>query len=406
MINIPFKLNNIQRIRLIYMFGYNCFFILPVLVLYYNYKGLSTGDFFLLQSIFSIIVFIIEIPTGYIADIYSRKRVIIISVFLWLIGLALLLSADSFISFALAETVMAFSRAFLSGTLQAYLYDALALQNEKDKALNEQGKLEAYALASTAISSLVGGFLFHTYKPLPIIISIIFCIIGTIISLTLPNIKEEKKKIHGIKNKLKDISEITKFATKYNQELKLLMFYPAIIFSATSILFWFIQTYLETLGVSYNYFGVIMFITLSMKSLFAYNADKINIKFGLARIIVTMFICVQSTLILLYLSTIYEFYLFGNIIVIIGIMLSVSMINGIGISTFTVLINHRIETKDRATIISIFQMVRRVILSPIMFMMKPIIDNYGMSSATIFVLITTSLSIVPLIKLYKLNIIR
>jgi len=60
---------------------------MPIIVLFYFDNGLSMTDVFLLQAIFSIFIVIIEIPSGYIADIFGRKTTIIFATIFSFIGL-------------------------------------------------------------------------------------------------------------------------------------------------------------------------------------------------------------------------------------------------------------------------------------------------------------------------------
>ena len=47
-------------------------FILPIMFLFYQDKGLSIGDVFLIQGLWAVSVFFLEVPSGYIGDICSR----------------------------------------------------------------------------------------------------------------------------------------------------------------------------------------------------------------------------------------------------------------------------------------------------------------------------------------------
>jgi MFS family permease len=53
-------------------------FATPIIVLFWQDNGLSMAQIMILQSIYSILVVVLEIPTGYIADIYGRKKSLII----------------------------------------------------------------------------------------------------------------------------------------------------------------------------------------------------------------------------------------------------------------------------------------------------------------------------------------
>ena len=61
-------------------------FCLPTLMLFYSFKGLGMGDFFLIQGISQLSIFILEIPTGYIGDLFSRKSTLIIGTLAWIVG--------------------------------------------------------------------------------------------------------------------------------------------------------------------------------------------------------------------------------------------------------------------------------------------------------------------------------
>ena len=48
--------------------------LLPILVPLYLSCGLKVSDVFLVQGAFALTVLILEIPSGYLADRYGRKR--------------------------------------------------------------------------------------------------------------------------------------------------------------------------------------------------------------------------------------------------------------------------------------------------------------------------------------------
>jgi len=53
-------------------------FATPIIVLFWQDNGLSMMQIMILQSIYAILVTVLEIPTGYIADIYGRRKSLII----------------------------------------------------------------------------------------------------------------------------------------------------------------------------------------------------------------------------------------------------------------------------------------------------------------------------------------
>ena len=65
-------------------------FLLPVLFLFYQQYGITVGDFFLLQGLSALLCLLLDVPCGYLADIYSKKKVLIFSGTLLFLRFALL----------------------------------------------------------------------------------------------------------------------------------------------------------------------------------------------------------------------------------------------------------------------------------------------------------------------------
>ena len=63
-------------------------FLLPIMVLFYQDKGATVGDVFLIQGAWAISVFFLEIPSGYLGDLCSRKTMVALSFLVSIISAA------------------------------------------------------------------------------------------------------------------------------------------------------------------------------------------------------------------------------------------------------------------------------------------------------------------------------
>ena len=59
---------------------------MPIIVLFFQEHGLTLTEVMILQSIYSFSVALFEIPSGFIADVFGRKRTIVLSTIFTFIG--------------------------------------------------------------------------------------------------------------------------------------------------------------------------------------------------------------------------------------------------------------------------------------------------------------------------------
>lgn len=101
-------------------------FFAPVALLVRTQAGVSEHIFFLLQALLSGVIFLGEIPTGFITDKIGYRKSLILAQVLLLGARSLLLAAfvsRSLALFVLEAVVEGIATCFTSGTGSAYLYD-------------------------------------------------------------------------------------------------------------------------------------------------------------------------------------------------------------------------------------------------------------------------------------------
>ena len=122
---------NIWKIYLFNIFSSLTFFV-PIIVLFWQDNGLNLTQIMILQSLFALAIVILEVPTGYFADIVGRKRSLILASFFLTIGVFVYSIGHNFYQFLIAEILWAFGVSLISGTDSAFIYDTLKdLKQEK-----------------------------------------------------------------------------------------------------------------------------------------------------------------------------------------------------------------------------------------------------------------------------------
>lgn len=151
---------NFQRILVLSFF--QVFLVLmPIIVLFFESRGLTLPEIFLLQAWFAAVVLVMEAPSGYLADLLGRKRVIVAGAFFIGVGHSILLFAEGFWQLALFESCLGLGLSLVSGSDLALLYDTeLALHEDarrKRKAVRRLFTTQnvSEALAATTCSVLL-----------------------------------------------------------------------------------------------------------------------------------------------------------------------------------------------------------------------------------------------------------
>ncbi len=147
-------------LRLFYAYSFFLEFVLlyPVYMLLFEARGLSLVEITALMVIWSVPVFVLEFPSGVLADKWSRKHLILIGTTFKFTAYLLWLFADAFLMFALGFVLWGVQVAMCSGATEALLYDVLASYNEASEYEKIAGRARFYSGIGLALSMLLGGF--------------------------------------------------------------------------------------------------------------------------------------------------------------------------------------------------------------------------------------------------------
>jgi len=148
-----------EKNYLLYKFVQHLVPVYPVYLLLFESKGLSVQQISLLLAIWSFPLVILEIPTGILADNWSRKKLLVMGSMQKALAYFIWLFADGFWLFAAGFVLWGTAGAFVSGTEQALLYDSLKSDGKESSFDRVYGKGNYYESIAVAVSCLSGGFL-------------------------------------------------------------------------------------------------------------------------------------------------------------------------------------------------------------------------------------------------------
>lgn len=155
-----------RNIKLEYFFRFFCNFAMidGIFVLYLQQKGLSLWQISILEAIFHATSLITEIPSGALADLLGRKRVLLASRMCGILSSLIMLLAHQMWLLGIGFVFTAWSYNLLSGSEEALLYDSFLGLGNEEKYIKTNGRLEFIAEISQGIALFSGGFLAkHSY---------------------------------------------------------------------------------------------------------------------------------------------------------------------------------------------------------------------------------------------------
>jgi MFS family permease len=343
---------------------------IPIIVLFFQENGLSMRQVFLLQALFSVAVISLEVPTGYFSDIFGRKKSIIIGGILATTGFIIYSQAYTFWGFLLAEITLGFGVSFVSGADSAMLYDTLLEKGKEFEYQKREGRGQGIGMLSESLASVLGGFLALVSLRFPLYCdaAVTFLIIPVALTLTEPKKQEAKK----TENSLKAMLRLVKFSLHDHKEVKWLIIYSAAVAASTLTMFWFIQPYLLAMGVPLGFFGVTLAGLLLTAAFFSWHAHKIENILGKKNSLILLI--VLPALGYLLLSSLWfvwagVFILFFYIARGINNPITLDYINGL------------ISSDVRATVLSVKNLVGRVMFSVVGPLVGWINDVFSLKAA-------------------------
>ena len=382
MVNQPLESNyssDIWKFYLASALSGFAFFYNGVDTLYFRHFQLSFEQVGILASSGLFATLICEIPTGSFADIYGKKKSILVGSFISLIGLLLLAFGSSFIVFTAAFVLLGAGKAFQSGADSALLYDFLSSVHKQDDYIKHQSRMQSAFISIDIISGSLGFLLFAINVRIPFFISVAAMVLVIVVQFTLketvsiasPRGNVLKKYIYQIKQGLlitfrsKLILWLTGFAFIY---------FLASRFFGQVVLLPFFQ---EAKGFNTNQLAIMGFIWNIIQTLLVFMVSHIERKMGQRLSFLTVVFLFPASLFALALSN--NFLLSA---VIIGIYFATMSFQEIIVNSY---LNAHIDNSYRSTILSVNSMCLSGLTVMVLPVLGSITDSVGLSNVLLLV---------------------
>ncbi|HBI7065914.1 TPA: tetracycline efflux MFS transporter TetA(P) [Clostridium perfringens] len=334
-----------------------CFSLVATVMVVYHIEivHLNPLQLILVGTTLELACFIFEIPTGIVADVYSRKLSIVIGGVLTGVGFILEGSISSFVFVLVAQIVWGLGSTFISGSLEAWI-----AEEEKNKDLDEiyikgaqAGQIGAFI--GIVLSTVIANFSVR----LPIIVSgVLFIILALFLWLYMPE-NNFKPSAPGDLNTFKKMVYTFKSGLKFVKSKSIIMILLAVTlfyglssegYDRLSNAHFLQDTTLPKLGnlSSVTWFGIFGILGMILSFIVMHFMAK-NLKNEDNRKNGKLLLCIN----ILYISSMLIFALTKNFSLMLIAYLATNTFRIINEPIFSAWLNGHIDDNSRATVLSI-----------------------------------------------------
>jgi len=253
---------------------------MPIVVPFYESNGLSMKDIMVLQAFYSVAIVVLEIPSGYMADVIGRKKTLIIGAIFGTTGFMTYSLSHGFTGFLVAEIILGIGQSCISGADSAMLYDSLLEKGQKEKYTRYEGRITSLGNIAEAVAGIIGGLLAGISLRLPYIAQTAISLIALPAAITL---REPARKVPLIRASFMEILRIANFALFRDRPLRRNIFFSAITGTATLTMAWFAQPFFEYSKIDILWFGVLWTSLNLTAALASYSAHYFERRLGRTR---------------------------------------------------------------------------------------------------------------------------
>jgi len=348
---------------------------MPIIWLFYQENCLGLTDLFIIQSIYSVTIALIEIPSGYIADVLGRRNSMIIGMFFGFIGMIIYSFSFGFEGFLMAALSLGIGQSFISGSDTALMYDSLVQLKRSNEFIKLEGRTISMGNLAEAFAFIVGGLLAEISLRTPFYFQVGIAFIGFVIATLLVEPKMDRLK-DGKSKPWKNIKNIIRYSLKENLTLRYYILYSSIIGCGTLTMAWFSQPYFISIGINSKFYfgllGAILNLAVAIPSFYAHKIEE-SIKTKTLLILILLLICIC------YFTMSLTTSLWGLLL-----LLLFYITRGVATPVLRDYMNRHIPSEMRATVMSIRSFIIRILFASISPFFGYLADVYSLHQALLF----------------------
>ena len=266
-------IKKVTKLFYLQQFTSNCIVIYPFYAIMFSERsGLSTAEISALFGWWILVALLSELPTGTLADKFSRRSVIILSNVMQATAFAMWLIMPSFIGYGIGFLLWGIGFALNSGAFQACVYDELKSHGQAHIFTKVLGRITSMRLVGMLVAFLIATLIGPNY-PIALVVSILISLSSSYVAFLFPKAPkippEQRQKISQI-SLLKDaIIEVSR-----SKLLIRLVITLSIAIAISSVMAEYVPLYDKMVGVPVPFIPLILTVDLAIGAALSWIAHR------------------------------------------------------------------------------------------------------------------------------------
>jgi MFS family permease len=353
--------------------------VIPVFVPLLQGHGLSMSQVLQTQALFALTIALFEVPSGYLADLWGRRRAILVGSALNAVGFLSLLGADSFADFLVYEIILGIGFSLISGADLALLYDTeLYLQERGLPGGAGPGKslsrLIAVEAGASGVAGVVASLLLLWSMDAVVLVQAFTGLVPVIAGLALVEVPRTPRE-GSHRGNARHVLELLLFG----KPVVLWTAFAIAVFGLLAVyVFWLYQKYWEIQGIPIGWYGYIWAAFALTVSVSARYASALEQRFGTRQLLCLLGVLPVAGLLGMALGAGWIGVLFG---------FALQLTRGISMSLFYEALNRRVPGDFRATVNSLVSLGVRAVFIVTGPLLGYALDSVGVTSTLLWLLV-------------------
>lgn len=336
----------------------------PILTIFLVRNELSATKIGIIFSVGTIIGLLLEVPSGAIADRIGRRASMLIANVGWALSMFMFWQADSFMGFLIANALHWAAGSLWSGTHDAFIYETLQELGRESEIKKVSGKALFISHGTTGVLFIVVPFIAKFSLTLPFLLNAIVFILSSILVATVLEPKRTKNVEEEEVGK-----DLLGFKTFFSNRMLLS---TGLVFGSiggiAGILEDFRQVYLDFIHLDIAYFGFVYLGIRLLTGFLGVHVDRIERIFGKR----FTFLLIPLSLLAAYLALSFINTFYGLLFIALD-----GVEQGLSRPLEQEYLNRAITNSQRATLLSVFNLIKNLIRAGAVFVGGISIDYGG-----------------------------